>query len=190
MIKRRRLTQEVVVRRAVEMANASRNPDAVTLTELAASLDIQPPSLYNHIAGLDGLGRDMRLYALTHLSRVLRQAAAGQSGRKALVCLAYAYRQFAHDNPGIYPLILPAVPTDDAAANETSEEILTTLALILGSMGLEGEDAYHAVRGLRSLLHGFVSLEVSGGFGMPLEVEKSFQRAVTAYIDGIVGPVG
>lgn len=188
MIKRRGLTQEAVVRRAVEMANAASNPEAVTLTELAASLDIQPPSLYNHIAGLDGLRREMRLYALSRLSRALRQAAVGETGRKALVYLAYAYRQFAQENPGIYPLILAAVPTEDVAAAEASEEILTTIVLILGSMGLEGEDAYHAVRGLRSLLHGFVSLEMSGGFAMPLELEKSFQRAVTAYIDGIVGP--
>jgi len=43
------------------------------------------------------------------------------------------------------------------------------------------------VRGMRSLLHGFVSLEMSGGFAMPLEVDKSFQRAVAAYIDGILG---
>lgn len=187
MVKRRGLTQEAVVRRAVEMANAARNPDAVTLTGLAASLDIQPPSLYNHIAGMDGLKRGMRLYALTHLSRSLRLAAAGQTGRKALLFLAYAYRQFAHDNPGVYPLILPAVPLDDAAAAEASEEVLTTIVLILGSMGLEGDDAFHAVRGMRSLLHGFVSLEMSGGFAMPLEVDKSFQRAVAAYIDGILG---
>ena len=187
MIKRRGLTQEAVVRRAVEMANATRNPDEVTLTALAASLDIQPPSLYNHISGLDGLKREMRLYALTRLSRALRLAAAGQSGRKALLFLAYAYRQFAQENPGIYPLILPAVPTEDVAAMEASEEILTTIILILASLGLEGDDAWHAVRGLRSLLHGFVSLEMSGGFQMPLEVEKSFQRAVTAYIDGVLG---
>lgn len=171
------------------MANTERNPDAVTLTSLAASLDIQPPSLYNHIAGLDGLRREMRLYALTRLSRALRLAAAGQSGRKALLYLAYAYRQFAHDNPGVYPLILPSVPAEDTEAGEASTEILTTIVLVLASMGLEGDDAYHAVRGMRSLLHGFVSLEMSGGFGMPLEVETSFQRAVAAYIDGVFGPV-
>ncbi len=189
MSKRRGLTQEAVVRRAVEMANAQRDPNTVTLTELAASLDIQPPSLYNHIAGLEGLRQDMRLYALTRLSRALRVAAAGHSGRKALLFLAYAYRQFAHENPGIYPLILPAAPADDTEATEASTEILTTIVLVLASMGLEGDDAYHVVRGLRSLLHGFVSLEMSGSFGMPLEVEKSFQRAVTAYIDGVFGPV-
>ncbi len=187
MIKRRGLTQEAVVRRAVEMANSARDTDAVTLTGLAESLEIQPPSLYNHIAGLDGLRREMRRYALTRLSRSLRLAIAGQSGRKALVFAAHAYRQFAHENPGIYPLILSAVADDDEAAREALEEILTTLLLVLASLGLEGEDAYHAVRGLRSLLHGFVSLEMSGGFGMPLEVEKSFQRVVDAYVEGMLG---
>jgi hypothetical protein len=38
---------------------------------------------------------------------------------------------------------------------------------------------------LRSVLHGFVDLEVSGGFGMPLDRDESFQRLLTGYIAGI-----
>jgi hypothetical protein len=66
------------------------------------------------------------------------------------------------------------------------QDILTTIMLAFGSVGLEGEDAIHAVRGFRSLIHGFVSLESTDGFAMPYEIEKSFHRAVTAYIDGIL----
>lgn len=186
-IKRRGLNQKAVVRRAVEMANTARSPEAVTLAGLAASLEIQPPSLYNHIDGLDGLRREMRIYALTRLSRALRLAVAGQTGRKALIYLAHAYRQFAHENPGIYPLILAAPAETDERAAEASEEILTTVLLILASLGLEGEEAYHTVRGIRSLLHGFVSLEQVGGFAMDYEVEKSFQRAVDGFIRGTIG---
>ena len=163
MIKRRTLNKEAVVRRAVEMINASGDPDGLSLVDLAMSLDIKTPSLYNHVTGLDGLHRELHLYTWQHLGQVMREAAAGQTGRKALLALAYAYRTFAQDNPGLYRLVL--------------------------SSAIAGEDAIHAVRGFRSLIHGFVSLENTGGFAMPYEIEKSFHRAVTAYVDGVLATV-
>ena len=35
---------------------------------------------------------------------------------------------------------------------------------------------------LRSALHGFVSLETSGGFGLPVNIDHSFDRLVDALI--------
>ncbi len=43
--------------------------------------------------------------------------------------------------------------------------------------GLTGDDAIHAIRGLRALMHGFVSLEAAGGFAMPQDLDESY-RAV------------
>jgi hypothetical protein len=60
------------------------------------------------------------------------------------------------------------------------------LLLILGSLGLAGKDALHVVRGLRSCLHGFVALESAGGFKMALDLDESFRRMLTAYLDGVV----
>ena len=37
--------------------------DAVTLASVAAALGVRSPSLYNHIAGLDGLRRELALHA-------------------------------------------------------------------------------------------------------------------------------
>jgi hypothetical protein len=55
----------------------------------------------------------------------------------------------------------------------------------MASFGLQGEDALHAVRALRSLVHGFTTLEVSGGFGMPLDLDESFRRLVDLFIAGL-----
>ena len=38
-----------------------------------------------------------------------------------------------------------------------------------------------AVRALRSLLHGFVTLERDGGFGMPDDVDASFDAAIELF---------
>ena len=59
------------------------------------------------------------------------------------------------------------------------------LLLVMASLGLQGDDAVHAIRGLRAVLHGFVSLEAAAGYKMALDQEESFQRTVRAYLAGI-----
>lgn len=55
----------------------------------------------------------------------------------------------------------------------------------LSGYGLRGDDALHAVRGLRSVIHGFAALESAGGFGLALDPDESFRRLVTAFVDGL-----
>ena len=68
---------------------------------------------------------------------------------------------------------------------EASNKLLGTVLAVLRAYDLEGEDALHAVRGIRAIIHGFVSLEATGGFGMPLDVEQSFRRLVRTFADGL-----
>lgn len=185
MAKRRRLNRELVVEKAVEMADEAGAVEAVTLTALAAALDIRPPSLYNHVDNMDDLLQAMAAYGARRLADDLRVAAAGQVGREALLSMADAYRRFAHEHPGIYPLTVRAPEPGEAALVALSEELLQMLLLVLASLGLQGDDALHAVRGFRSLLHGFTSLETAGGFKMPLDMNESYHRMVTIYLDGL-----
>jgi hypothetical protein len=60
--------------------------------------------------------------------------------------------------------------------------------VVLAGYGLQGNDALHATRGLRSLLHGFVALEAAGGFGLPLDRDESFARLVQVFIAGLHQP--
>ncbi|MFM9878424.1 MAG: TetR-like C-terminal domain-containing protein [Rhodoglobus sp.] len=48
----------------------------------------------------------------------------------------------------------------------------------LSGYGLTGDDEIDAIRSLRSALHGFVALEAAGGFGLPLDVDRSYTRLV------------
>jgi hypothetical protein len=59
------------------------------------------------------------------------------------------------------------------------------LLAILRGYGLEGDDAIHAARAVRSALHGFVALEAGGGFGIPVELDESFDRMVAALARGL-----
>ena len=52
---------------------------------------------------------------------------------------------------------------------------------MLEAFNLHGEDALHAARGLRSLAHGFATLEAAGGFGLPLDCDESFRHLVAMF---------
>lgn len=185
MPKRRVLTPESVVQTAAELANEAGSLDAVTLNRLAEALDVRVPSLYNHVDGLAGLRRELTLLALRDLLRGLRQAVRGAAGREALLNVAHAYRAFAQANPGLYPLVLAAPPAGDQALGEMAEDLVSLLQLLMASYGLQGEEAIHAIRGLRSVVHGFVSLEQAGGFGLAVSLDDSYQRLVEIFLDGI-----
>jgi hypothetical protein len=50
---------------------------------------------------------------------------------------------------------------------------------------LTGEEAVHATRAVRAALHGFISLEASGGFALPLGIGESFDRLVDVLVEGL-----
>lgn len=190
MSTRRQLNRERVVAEAARLVDESAAKGAggvetLSMATLAEALRIRPPSLYNHVASLDDLRYGMALLASRRLLAVLRQAAAQHAGREALSYMAFAYRRFALEHPGIYPLTIRAPGPDQPELAETAQELLNLLLLALASMGWVGDDALHAVRGFRALLHGFVSLEGAGGFAMPLDREESFRRLLFGYLNGM-----
>lgn len=185
MSKPRRLTHSLVLETAARLANETGDARRLTLTDLAAALDIRTPSLYNHVAGLEGLQRDLTEWGLRQLLAATRQAVAGKVGREALAAIAHAYRAFAHAQPGVYPLTVASPDPNEAELVGLATEMVSLLQLVLASYGLSGEVALHAIRGLRSLLHGFVSLETAGGFGLPLERDQSFDYLLTIFFDGL-----
>jgi AcrR family transcriptional regulator len=180
----RDLSKKKIVGRAAELANELGSVDRLKLKDLAAALNVRVPSLYNHVEGTDGLIYAMRLHALAILHASLLDAMAGKIGRDALWAAAQSYRSFAHANPGIYPLVIPAGQAD-SEIERLGWNTISLLLLVLGSFGLEGDEALHVVRGFRSMLHGFVSLELADGFKLDLDRDQSFQRLFQAYVNGL-----
>ncbi len=65
------------------------------------------------------------------------------------------------------------------------EQILDVLQAILAPYGFGPDETLHVIRGLRSLLHGFVDLETAGGFGMALDRDESFRRLLNVFVRGV-----
>lgn len=185
MVKRRWLTRDIVIERAAAIADEAGQVEAVTLTAVAAALNVRVPSLYNHVANLEDLHHGMAVYGTRLLLAELRIAAAGQVGREALLSIAAAYRRFVQAHPGLYPLTLRAPEPNDADLTTLAQELLQLLQLVLASFGLQGDEAIHAIRGLRAILHGFTALEAAEGYKMPLALDESFERLINTYLDGL-----
>lgn len=187
MTKRRILNREKVIEKAAEIADSAGQPDAVTLTVLAEALQIRVPSLYNHVANLDDLQLGMALYGGRILIGRLREATLGLVGPEAIMSLARAYRQFAQEHPGLYPLLLRAPDPDDKELTAVAQELLQLLLLLMASCGLQGEEALHAIRGLRSVVHGYISLEAAEAFKMDIDRNESYERTVRFFLSGLLG---
>jgi AcrR family transcriptional regulator len=182
-----RLDRELVVQAAAELADAAGGE--VSLADLAAHLGVRTPSLYNHISGQAGLRREMVLLGLREMNERLTKAAVGKSADDALLAVAHAYQRFARERPGLYEVTLRAVDPDDPELGEVSNEIVSVLVTVMESYGLRGMSAIHAIRGFRSMLHGFVTLQATGGFGLPIDVDESFDIALDTFIRGLKQPV-
>jgi AcrR family transcriptional regulator len=169
-----------VVQEAAEIADTE-GLDSLTLARLASHLGIRVPSLYKHIDGLPDLRRRLAVIALTGMADEIRAATVGLAGKDALSATCRSYRDFAKRYPGRYASLQRAADHSDPAEAELNQlgDDLTGLALkVLRSYHLAGEDSIHAARIMRSAIHGFVSLEQLGGFGLPASVEGSFDRLI------------
>jgi AcrR family transcriptional regulator len=181
---RKHLNLQRVVETAIELAN-EHGFEAVTLASVAEQLGIRIPSLYNHVDGLPGLRYQMRLYGLRQLIEHARRAAVGKSGDEAVVSIANAYRAFAHAYPGIYAATLRAPDPDEHDLMTAAQEVIDILFAVLRPYDFDEEEMLHAIRAMRSVIHGFVDLETSGGFKMALDLDESFRRLVQGFIDGL-----
>lgn len=175
------LTPSLVISEAGELADEV-GLDNLTITALAQRLGVKQPTLYKHVAGTSGLHREMAVLAKLELADVMRRSAVGKSGDDALVAISSAYRTWAKEHPGRYAATVRAAAPGDEEDEAAGREALEVVTSVLDGYGITGDDAIDVTRALRSSLHGFVSLEAAGGFGLPADVDRSFDRLVRNFV--------
>lgn len=159
--------------------------EEVTLANLAKRLKIRPPSLYNHFGGLPDLRRKLAIYGLEMLYAELSQAATRASVNDVILEVSKAYISFARKHPGIYEATLLAPNPEDVNVQLAGEKIVDLVVRVLKTFDLNKDNTLHAVRGLRSILHGFSALEQRGGFKMSLDLDESLIITIRAFLAGI-----
>lgn len=175
------LTTQAVVDAAIRLADAE-GLEQLTLVRLAAELKVRPPSLFNHIDGLVEMRRQLQLRGLREMAARAGRAAVGRAGGDAVMATALAIRRFAHEHPGLYAASLPSIKTEHPELTAAAEQFVGIFFDTVRQYGFEGTEAVHAVRGLFSTVHGFITLERAGNFGMPIDIDESFRRLVQRYV--------
>ena len=177
------LDKAAVVQAAAKLVDEE-GLEQLTLGRLADHLGVRTPSLYNHVAGLPGLKQDLALYCLRELYDRLTRAAVGKSRAEAIFAFADSYLAYARETPGRYALTL-APDQDNQEVQAIATQIVDVIGAILAPYHLSEQDTIHAIRSLRSIVHGFILLETAGGFRMHVDPDASFHWLINMFITGL-----
>ncbi|WP_179389187.1 TetR/AcrR family transcriptional regulator [Psychromicrobium silvestre] len=160
----------------------------LTLASIASAAGVAVPSLYKHVESLADLKRLVALASVAELTDRMSAATIGRAGPECLAAMAQAVRAFAKEHPGRYAASQQAANPNDPADQELAESGVRAVELIGGVLrGFELPDALSidAIRMIRSALHGFIVLELGGGFGLPDDLDKSFSLLVHSVTSGV-----
>jgi AcrR family transcriptional regulator len=155
--------------------------DALTLAAVAARTGVATPSLYKHVAGLADLRLLLGIRVLEDMTERFTAAVLGRSGDDAVAALLHAYRAYVRDHPARYAAV-PLDPLHDPALAAAGGKQLEVVLATLRAYGLTDSAAVHAARCLRAVAHGFASLEAGGGFGLPEDLDQTYDQLVRAVI--------
>lgn len=142
---------------------------------LAERLGVKTPSLYKHVTSQADLAHRIAVLAMGELADAIRDATQGRAGRDALVAGARAMRTFVTQHPGRYAAGNAARLTGpDDPLHGAVERVFASWTAMLRGYHLAPADEIHAMRMLRSMLHGFATLEAEGGFQVDASTDESF----------------
>lgn len=179
----RGITRTQIIDSATALVNAH-GFAALSLAQIAGQAGIKVPSLYNYVTGIDDVRQALATRGAQEILAIATHAAVGRAGGDAIMAVALAYRTYIVHNPGVYTATIQT-DNSDLAFQHANSELLRVLTQILAPYQLSEPDLIHALRGLRSLVHGFATLEISGGFGMPVDLDASFVQMVQTFIGGL-----
>jgi AcrR family transcriptional regulator len=159
--------------------------EALTLSAVAARAGVATPSLYKHVRNLAELRELVSARITDELSADLAGAVLGRSGDDALRALMAAWRAYVIDHPHRYAMI---IQTPHPAMDAAGGRLVGIMLAALRAYGLENSDAIHAARCLRAAVHGFVTLEAAGAFGLPEKLDESYDLLTHIITSGLSGP--
>ncbi|WP_393073050.1 TetR/AcrR family transcriptional regulator [Streptomyces sp. LN704] len=148
----------------------------LTMGLLAERVGVRTPSLYKHVGGQEDLNRRIAALALSEAADTVGGAVQGYAGRDALAAAARAFRAFVLEHPGRYAATIGVEPSgpDDPLATE-GQRLLGAFMAVLRGYEIAESDVDHALRMLRSLCHGFATLQADNAFQWSVDIDESFE---------------
>jgi hypothetical protein len=108
---------------------------------------------------------------------VVGTAIQGCSGRDALAAAARAFRGYVVAHPGRYAATVGVVADEDLL--KAGDRALEAFRAVLRSYPVKPAEVDHALRTVRSLFHGFATLEAGRGFQWSADIDESLEWLIT-----------
>lgn len=177
------ITRELVTDKARQMIEAE-GLEQVSLSRLAAALNVKAPSLYRYFAGRSELLRAVNEVTQRALIAAISDAVAqAETPSARVLAMAQAYRAFGHQNPVTFGLLQANNSAELRPDAGESEQLALPLQHMMADVSGEA-DSLAALRGVQALAHGYVTLELNGQFQRGGDLDATFLRIVEAYIAG------
>ncbi|MEU7003744.1 TetR/AcrR family transcriptional regulator [Nonomuraea sp. NPDC046570] len=174
------LTPASVVEAALRVVD-EQGGEALTLAAVAARTGVATPSLYKHVRNLAELRERVALRAMDEMAVVLGEAVMGRSRDEAVAELMRAWRRYAVEHPHRYAAIPPS-PLHNSELEAAGRRMIGVILAVLRGYDLDGPAAIHATRCLRAAAHGFATLESSGGFRLPEDLDETFEQLIAMVV--------
>jgi AcrR family transcriptional regulator len=139
--------------------------DAVTTRRLSTEIEYSQPVLYKHFTGMEQITAAVAIEGFGELTEAIQAARSGaDAASDALTRIAYAYLEFARDNPAVYDAMFTRATTLRFAAQDTPPQLTAAFAELRHAVGLvaDEQDADSLTEVLFAALHGLVSLSRAG----------------------------
>jgi AcrR family transcriptional regulator len=158
----------------------------LTMGRLAERVGVRVPSLYKHIASQDDLNRQIAALAIAEAADAIGAATQGRAGHDALAAAARALRDFVVAHPGRYAATIGITPTGpDDPIVIAERRGLAPFEAVLRGYDIAPQDMTHALRALRSIFHGFATLQATNGFQWPTDIDESFEWLINLVDRGL-----
>ena len=179
-----RVTKEAVIQATSDIADAY-GLNKVSLKVVAEKLNIRTPSLYNHIASLDDLLREVAHNGMRTMNEQMTQAAIGISGDTAIKSISIAYLKYMMAHPGVYEIIQWANwhGNSETTAIFDNYKALITKLILSCNFKTQKTDAILSV--LMSMLHGYSTLELGKALKNPEEAIKGLTNSIDIVLLGL-----
>lgn len=184
MSSRAQISLTKILETAIDICNEE-GYEQLALSSVSKRLGIKTPSLYNHIQGLPDLKQKVAYYGLQILYDSIVHSVIGCIGDDAIISAAKAYIGFVNKNPGLYSSISKAPDPYEPQFDAVSNLLVQIFIKLFKVYDLSDEDSIHAVRGVRSMLHGFSLIQMDVGFRMDYSQEDSLNFALKTFLSGL-----
>lgn len=178
-----RVTKRAVIQSASEIADAH-GLNNVSLKVVAEKLNIRTPSLYNHIASLDDLLREVAHNGMKVMNGKMTQSAIGNAGDTAIKSISSEYFQFMIEHPGVYETIQWATWHGNEETAKIFADYKILLTTLAHSCGFKEQDTDEIVNLIMGVLHGYTTLQLRVALIDPEKAKTDLCNAIDTILVG------